>query len=123
MYRSHTDAEDYNLWKQLQIIEGYTLCTNAGDYNLQKPEYQCHFKHGSNPDHFLTSHVISRTNNMIINVSKMCRISLCVSGVNYNILSGVLTYLITLEAKLKENYLIFRSKEIGSARFVITPMH
>lgn len=41
----------------------------------------------------------------------------------YNILSGIRTYLIKMEAKLKENYLIFGAKEIGRARFPITPVH
>jgi len=41
----------------------------------------------------------------------------------HSILGGVCTYLITLEAKLKENELIFRAKEIASARFAVSPVH
>lgn len=66
----------------MQVIEEYNLCTNAEDYNLWKLEYQCSFKHGSHPAHCLTSHIISHTNNMIIKVSKMRRISLHISGVD-----------------------------------------
>lgn len=66
MYRSHIDAEDYNLWKDMQIIEDCNLCTNAKD--LWKLEHQCHFKHGSNPAHFVTFQFIYHINNMIINV-------------------------------------------------------
>lgn len=103
MYRSHTDAEANN------------LCTNAEDYNLWELKYRCNFKFRSNPFNFLTSHIISCINNMINNISKMCRISYPISlflELIYDILKGIQAYLSTLEAKLKENNLISKPRKL-----------
>lgn len=71
MYRNRTDEEANN------------LCTNAEDCSLWELKYQYNFKFGSNISHFFTSHIISCINNMTIDISKMCRISL-----SYFLISG-----------------------------------